>query len=105
VTTRNENTIAFDLWPNMIVVEGPAQSIGMLIGMLYDDARVQRDMWAVSHNEASRKDYAAKLKHGGAAPKRQGIGARDKATADFIQARAKALGLSSFLFSKQTKTT
>ena len=33
------------------------------------------------------------------------FGERDKATADFIQARAKALGLSSFLFSKQTKTT
>jgi len=97
-----ERTVTFDVWPDMLMIEGTSLAIGMLIAMLYDDPAVPNDAWAISRADGSRKTYAAELKRAGTLKKRQGIGVRNPGLVPIIAQRAKALGLSCFPFSKKT---
>jgi hypothetical protein len=101
--TKDEKTLTFDVWPNLLIIEGPTRVIGMLISILYEDKSMPRDGWTVTHNEHSRKTYADVLKRGGEAKKRQGMGVRDAAFVEIVEHRAKALGLSCFRFKSKTK--
>ncbi|MBV8723074.1 MAG: hypothetical protein JO277_13045 [Candidatus Eremiobacteraeota bacterium] len=100
--TPDELTVSFATWPIMILLEGPATSIGTLIGMMYADQNVPRDSWTVEHAERSRKAYAERLKRAGSGIRRQGVGIRVEATAKVLEARARALGITTTRFSSTT---
>jgi hypothetical protein len=95
----DDKTLAFDLWPNLLMIEGPTDKIGMLIAALYDDPEIPRDAWAVSSKEKSRKTYAEVLQQQGDDKLRLGMGVRTDPLVRSIQERAKSFGLSSFRFS------
>ncbi len=99
----DEKTIAFDIWPNMLIVEGPAPTIGALLESLYHDAHIPRDAWNVQHTERSRQTYAASLKAGSPEKRRQGMGVRTDELAVTVLERARALGLACFRLSKKTQ--
>jgi hypothetical protein len=99
----DEKTISFDLWPNLLMVEGPTRKIGMLIAGLYDDRDIPRDAWTVPSRERSRRVHADVLQQGGDEKMRQGIGVRTDAVVEIIQQRARALALASFRLSGKSK--
>lgn len=99
----DEKTISFDIWPNMLMIEGPENLIGELIATLYDDPSVPRDAWNVSHAEKSRQTYARSLRAAGSEKKRQGMGVRTDEVVQAIEERARALGLPCFRLSKKTQ--
>jgi hypothetical protein len=95
---RDENTIRFELWPNMIMVEGPAADIGELILAALKDESIAGESWTVSHKMASRREFALEFMKQGSEKRRLGIGITRPDTVQQIQAHAKRLGLSTFLF-------
>jgi len=94
--TPDEKTISFDLWPHLLMIEGPTNRIGALIESIYDDESVPRDAWSVSTKEKSRKTHALALQNAGDEKMRQGIGVRTEAVVAIIREKAKALDLASF---------
>lgn len=100
----HENTIRFELWPNMIMVEGPSADIGELILAAFDDASIARESWTVSHKMASRRDFALDLKRHGDEKRRLGIGITSTQTVGQIQEHAKRLGLHTFLFNSPRRS-
>jgi hypothetical protein len=99
----DERTIAFDLWPIMLVVEGPTNAIGAYIEGLYEDPQIPRAAWNVAHTEHSRKLYAEGLRSGGDEKKRQGMGVRTEAVALAVMERARQAGLSCARLSSKTQ--
>jgi hypothetical protein len=99
----DEKTISFDLWPHLLMIEGPASAVGLLLAAVYDDPAVPRDTWSVSSKEKSRKTHAEVLQKAGDEKMRQGIGVRNDDVVVLIQERAKALGLASFRLSGKSQ--
>jgi|HubBroStandDraft_5_1064220.scaffolds.fasta_scaffold934705_1 hypothetical protein len=99
----DEKTISFDLWPHLLMIEGPANTIGLLLAAVYDDPAIPRDQWSVSSKEKSRRTHAETLQRGGDEKMRQGIGVRTDAVVAIIQERAKALTLESFRLSGKSQ--
>jgi hypothetical protein len=99
----DEKTVAFDLWPNLLMIEGPANKIGVLIASLYDDPAIPRDQWTVSSKEKSRRIYADVLQRGSEEKMRQGMGVRTDALVEIVQARVKSLALVSFRLSGKSQ--
>lgn len=95
---RDEPTMAFSIWPNLLMVEGPAQIIGLLLTMLYDDPKIPRDGWVVDHGGTSRREYAATLKRAGTEVRRQGIAIKDQQTVELLLRRVQSLGLTFHTF-------
>jgi hypothetical protein len=95
----DEKTMAFDLWPNLLLIEGPTNRVGLLLASLYDDASIPRDAWNVSSQEKSRKTYAEALQRGGEEKIRQGMGVRTEEVVRIIQERAKSMQLAAIRFS------
>ena len=93
--TSDEKTLAFSLWPHMLVLEGEAKSIGTLIASLYHDKAIPREMWNASHTETSRKTHAQNLIARGSEQIRQGLGARTNSLLAIVEVRARQLGLRS----------
>lgn len=77
----------------MLVVDGPAKSVGQLIASLYNDAAIPRNAWNVSHTERSRKTHALRLAERGEESVRQGVGVRTESLAAVVESRARKLGL------------
>ncbi|HTX59312.1 MAG TPA: hypothetical protein VMH02_06490 [Verrucomicrobiae bacterium] len=98
-----EKTVSFDLWPHLLVVEGPREKVGLLIAGLYDDEAIPRDAWTAATKERSRRTYADLLQQGGSEKIRQGMGARTDLLAVTIVERAQRIGLTSFRFSGKSK--
>jgi hypothetical protein len=98
----DERTMTFDLWPNMLMIEGAARDIGSLIESLYEDPAVPRDGWNVAHSMGSRKAYAESLKQSGDDRRRQGFGIRPDKLVPIIESRAKSLGLMYFHLSSKS---
>lgn len=97
----DEKTITFNLWPNVIMVEGRAKDIGALIAALYEDPLVPRDAWNVAHNDRSRKTYAESLRQS-EVKMRKGFGIGPDHLVPVVEGRAQALGLASFRMAKRT---
>jgi hypothetical protein len=97
----DEKTITFNLWPNVLMVEGPAKLIATLILTLYEDPRVPKDAWNVAHTEKSRKTYAESLKHSDVTKMRKGIGIGPDHLVPIVEGRARSLGLTSFRMEKR----
>lgn len=91
--TPDEPTMPFTIMPYMMIVEGTATRLGLLLGMLYEDKELQRDQWSADHDAVSRKAAAAKLKPEGAKIERMGVGALTERTREILMRRAEALGL------------
>lgn len=90
----DEKTIAVNLWPNMLMIEGPAKNIASLILQLYDDPAVPNDQWNIAHNDASRKTYAQALLDSTIHSMRKGMGVGRDDLVPIVEARARSLGLS-----------
>ena len=98
---EDEKTISFNLWPNVLMLEGPARDIGALIVALYGDERIPRDTWNVAHNERSRKTYAESLKKSDVTKMRKALGIGPDHLVPIVEGRAKSLGLSTFRMAKR----
>lgn len=94
-------TMAYEIWPYMVLIEGPAGSIGRLLNDLYDDRTIDRARWTVDHTMRSRKTYAQHLERSGSASRRQGVGVKDTSVLHWIQQRCAALRLDCHLFGKR----
>jgi hypothetical protein len=99
----DEKTITFDLWPHLLMIEGPASAIGILLAAVYDDPTIPRDTWSVSSKEKSRRTHAEVLQRGGNEKIRQGIGVRTDEVVAIIQEHARALTLASFRLSGKSQ--
>lgn len=100
---HEERTIAFDLWPIMLVVEGPTAAIGTYIERLYEDPQIPREAWNVAHTERSRKLYAQRLQAAGSEKRRQGMGVRSEEIATTAMERARSAGLTCARLSNKTQ--
>ena len=96
-----EKTISFNLWPNVLMVEGRAKDIGALIAMLYEDPRIPRDAWNIAHTDKSRKTYADTLKQSEVSKMRKGFGIGPDHLVPIVEGRAKSLGLAYFRMAKR----
>ncbi|HLI96021.1 MAG TPA: hypothetical protein VKT72_08045 [Candidatus Baltobacteraceae bacterium] len=92
--------MAFEIWPYMILAEGPVQIIGQLLLELYENAKIDRSRWIVDHRMDSRKSYAQHLLQGGTAIHRQGIGMRDELMLRIVQLGCARLNLNCHVFAK-----
>ena len=99
----DEKTISFDLWPHLLMIEGPANAIGLLLAAVYDDPTIPRDTWSVSTKEKSRRTHAEVLQRGGSEKMRQGIGVRTDTIVAIIQEHARAMTLASFRLSGKSQ--
>jgi hypothetical protein len=99
----DEKTISFDLWPHLLMIEGPAKAIGLLLAAVYDDPAIPRDTWSVSSKEKSRRTHAEVLQRGGDEKIRQGIGVRTDAVVAIIQEHARGMTLASFRLSGKSQ--
>ena len=99
----DEKTISFDLWPNMLMIEGASRDVGALIEMLYDDPAIPADAWNVQQTMASRKTYALSLQDAGDEKIRQGMGIRPDSLVPFVESQARSLGLQCFRLSTKSR--
>jgi len=99
----DEKTISFDLWPHLLMIEGPANAIGLLLAAVYDDPAIPRDTWSISTKEKSRRTHAEVLQRGGNEKMRQGIGVRTDAVVAIIQQRARTMTLASIKLSGKSQ--
>ncbi len=95
------NTMAFEIWPYMVLIEGPATVIGRLLQNLYEDPGIERGRWTVDHTMRSRLTYAQHLQRGGIAKRRQGIGVKDTTVLEWVQKRCATYALECHLFGKR----
>jgi hypothetical protein len=84
-------TQSFAVSAFLVMAEGEARSIALLISMLYGDPALRHDAWSVSHAHKTRKELVAALQAQGATHLRVGISAENEATVDIIRRRAEAL--------------
>jgi hypothetical protein len=103
VPLPDEKTISFDLWPHLLMIEGPANAIGVLLAAVYDDPAIPRDAWSVSTKEKSRRTYADVLQRAANEKMRQGIGVRTDEVVAIIQEHARAVKLESFRLSGKSQ--
>jgi hypothetical protein len=96
----DQPTMAFEVWPYMALVEGPAQIIGQLLLELYDNTKIDRARWMVDHQMNSRKSYAQQLQRGGMARRRQGVAMRDELMLRMVQLSCVRLKLDCHVFAK-----
>jgi hypothetical protein len=99
----DEKTISFDLWPHLLMIEGPTNTIGLLLAAIYDDPAIPRASWSVSSKEKSRKTHAELLQKSGVEKMRQGIGVRTAEVVTAIQEHARTLALASFRLSGKSQ--
>jgi hypothetical protein len=99
----DEKTISFDLWPHLLMIEGPANAIGLLLAAVYDDPAIPRETWSVSTKEKSRRTYADVLQRGANEKMRQGIGVRTDEVVAIIKEHARALKLESVRLSGKSQ--
>ena len=93
-------TMEFEIWPIMVLIEGPAQFIGQLLLETYDNTKVDRGRWTVDHTMKSRRDYALHLQRGGMERRRQGIALRDELMLRLVQLNCVRLKLDCHIFGK-----
>lgn len=93
-------TMEFEVWPYMVLVEGPAQIIGQLLLELYENTKLDRTRWTVDHQMDSRKSYAKHLQRSGMARKRQGVAMRDELMLRIVQLGCVRLRLECHVFAK-----
>ena len=84
----------------MVLIEGPARMVGRLLGDLYRDTAVNRDMWTVDHKMTSRFEYAQQLQSSIVPSHRQGIGVNDQQVLNWLNIRSRSYGLKYHLFAK-----
>jgi hypothetical protein len=93
-------TMEFEVWPYMVLIEGPAQLIGQLLLELYDNPKIDRARWTVDHSMDSRKSYAKHLQRGGMTRRRQGVAMRDELMLRMVQLSCVRLRLDCHVFAK-----
>lgn len=84
-------TQRFEVAKYLIMVEGHANSLALLVGMLYSDPALPHDKWSVSHAHKSRKELIAELQKQGEKHARVGISADSEAIVEQMRRRAETL--------------
>lgn len=90
----------FDVWSYMVIIEGPAQTIGQLLLELYENTKIDRSRWMVDHNTDSRKSYAKHLQRTGMTRRRQGVAMQDELMMRMVQLGCVRLRLDYHVFAK-----
>jgi hypothetical protein len=93
-------TMEFEVWPIMVLLEGPAQLIGQLLVELYDNSKIDRTRWTVDHKMNSRRSYGLHLQKSGMTRRRQGIGLRDELLLRVVQLHCVRLQIACHVFGK-----
>jgi hypothetical protein len=86
-------TQRFEVANYLVMVEGEAHSLALLLGMLYSDQHIPKDAWSVSHALKSRKELIAHLQTQGDARMRVGISAECDKAVEQMRRRAEALAV------------
>jgi DNA-directed RNA polymerase subunit L len=84
-------TQRFEVANYLVMIEGEAHSLALLVGMLYADPNIPRDGWSVSHALKSRKELIAHLQTQGETRMRVGISAESDKVVEQMRRRADAL--------------
>jgi hypothetical protein len=74
-----------------VVIEGHANALAVLVGMLYADPAIPHDGWSISHAHKSRKQLIAHLQGQGEKAARVGISADSETIVEMMRRRAEAL--------------
>ncbi len=90
----------YEIWPYLVLVEGPVNKIGRLLLAFYNDPAIDRSRWMVDHTMRSRRTYAEHLQRSGVTSRRQGIALKDSWTLQNLAQRCSSLGLDCHLFGK-----
>lgn len=86
-------TQRFEVAKYLVMIEGPAKAVALLVGMLYADPAIPHDKWSVSHAHKSRKQLIAHLQQQGETHTRVGISADSEAIVEQMRRRAEALAV------------
>ena len=86
-------TQTFKVSPYLIMTEGPAHSLALLVGMLYNDPHIPRDKWSISHALKSRKELIKHLQSQHDTSVRVGISAEEEEIVEHMRRRAAALSV------------
>lgn len=57
----DEPTVAFGVSKFLMSIEGPSNTLGLLVSRLYDDGQLSRKEWSVSHTAANRPEFVKQL--------------------------------------------
>lgn len=87
----DQMTQRFEVSQYLVMTEGEAHAIALLLGMAYSDPHISRDDWSVSHALKSRKELIAELQTQGAKRVRVGITAATHGIVERLRRRADAL--------------
>lgn len=101
--TDPQMTQRFEISPYLVMTEGEAHSLALLIGMAYSDPHISRDEWSISHALKSRKDLIAELRTQGEKRVRVGIAADSEKVVEQLRRRAEALGVQFHMMRTGTK--
>jgi hypothetical protein len=86
-------TQRFEVSPYLIMVEGEAHALALLVGMVYADPRISHSDWSISHALKSRRELIAHLRTQGDKRVRVGVSAETEKVVEQIRRRAEALVL------------
>jgi len=86
-------TQRFEVAKYLVMIEGHANSLALLLGMLYSDKTIPHDRWSVSHAHKSRKQLIGHLQSEGEKHTRIGISADSEAIVEQMRRRAEALNV------------
>lgn len=69
----DEPTVAFGVSKFLMSIEGPSNTLGLLVSRLYGDGELSRKEWSVSHTAANRPEFVKQLLAAGQQRRRIGI--------------------------------
>jgi hypothetical protein len=90
----NERTVSFALWPHVVTLEGPAETLAAFVELLYDDARIPREGWSLATASGlGRRAMAERLRFHGKRVRRIGVAALTLPVCEQIVRRAQRAGV------------
>jgi hypothetical protein len=93
----DDRTIKFAVWPHLITLEGPADTLAALIEGLYNDPRLPRDKWGLGNtDDVGRRAMVQRLRTEGKVARRLGVAALTLDVSEAIEARVRAAGVKCF---------
>lgn len=84
-------TQRFEVAKYLVMIEGHANALAVLVGMLYADPLIPHGGWSISHAHKSRKGLIAHLQTLGEKSARVGISADSEKIVELMRRRAEAL--------------
>lgn len=90
----DEPTVAFGVSKFLMSIEGPSNTLGLLVSRLYGDGELSRKEWSVSHTAANRPEFVKQLLAAGQQRRRIGIAVHTQQAVVRISMHSERLKLS-----------